>query len=321
METIQLPGSGRRTTRLAMGSSSLVGSTSRKEALALLETAFDAGIRHFDTAPSYGMGQSEGCVGEFLSRHKGEVTVTTKYGIPAPKGRSLAVLARGAVRPLIRRIPGFKKRLQSVARTAMKNSTPWSYTVEGAQATLENSLRALKTERIDVWLLHEATADDLRDDGLLRFMENNVRAGKIGTFGVGSAADKFPALLAERPAYCPVVQCEWNPLLPEGSYAGHFTVFHNVVKSWPARLAQRFAEDAELCRAWSDEAGVDLAAPGILFRLLMKAALLQNPDGIILFFSKKKRNIAGNAGIVSDASLDGAARVLLNRMRSEGAQG
>ncbi len=148
METVQLPGSGRRTSRLAMGSSSLTGGTSRREALSLLETAFDAGIRHFDTAPSYGMGLAEACVGEFLSRHAGEVTVTTKYGIPAPKNQSAVALARGLVKPLVQRIPGFKKRLQSAARAVTRNAAPRSYTVSEAQATLENSLRALRVERI-----------------------------------------------------------------------------------------------------------------------------------------------------------------------------
>ena len=59
-----------------------MGSISRRESLRLLEAAFDAGIRHFDVAPMYGYGEAEGCLGEFLQRHRADVTVTTKYGIP-----------------------------------------------------------------------------------------------------------------------------------------------------------------------------------------------------------------------------------------------
>ena len=59
----------------------------RRQSLALLESAFEAGIRHFDTAPMYGYGEAESCLWEFLSKHPGEMTVTTKFGIPSRKSR------------------------------------------------------------------------------------------------------------------------------------------------------------------------------------------------------------------------------------------
>jgi hypothetical protein len=89
MDRIRLSTTGRTTTRLGYGCSSLMGAMGRKESIAMLEAAFEAGLRHFDVAPMYGFGQAESCVGEFLSRHKAEVTVTTKYGISAPKRQGL----------------------------------------------------------------------------------------------------------------------------------------------------------------------------------------------------------------------------------------
>src|ERR1017187_8275756 len=59
METIDLGRTGRRTTRLGFGCSSLMGAMGRKESVAMLEAAFDAGVRHFDVAPMYGFGQAE----------------------------------------------------------------------------------------------------------------------------------------------------------------------------------------------------------------------------------------------------------------------
>ncbi len=57
---------------------------SESEALALLESAFDLGIRYFDTAPSYGDGVSEQRLGQFLKRmpaeQRSQVTVATKFG-------------------------------------------------------------------------------------------------------------------------------------------------------------------------------------------------------------------------------------------------
>ena len=57
---------------------------SESEAIALLESAFDLGIRYFDTAPSYGDGVSEERLGRFLKRmpagQRSQVTVATKFG-------------------------------------------------------------------------------------------------------------------------------------------------------------------------------------------------------------------------------------------------
>src|ERR1017187_3567692 len=106
MDRIELGTKGRTTTRLGFGCSSLMGAMGRRESSAMLETAFDAGIRHFDVAPMYGFGHAEGCLGEFLGRHRGEVTVTTKYGIPPVRGQGWMGLARAAARPVGRALPG-----------------------------------------------------------------------------------------------------------------------------------------------------------------------------------------------------------------------
>ena len=57
---------------------------SESAAIALLESAFDLGIRYFDTAPSYGDGVSEERLGRFLKRmaagQRSQVTVATKFG-------------------------------------------------------------------------------------------------------------------------------------------------------------------------------------------------------------------------------------------------
>jgi D-threo-aldose 1-dehydrogenase len=295
-----------------------MGAMSLRDSLALLEAAFDAGIRHVDTAPSYGIGQAERCVGEFLRRHKGAVTVTTKYGIPPPKNQWLMGTARAIAKPLMTRIPAFKERLRGVAAVATKNDAGVSYTVEGARASLENSLRALQVDRIDLWLLHEASAEDLRDEKLLRFLEASAQAGKIGSFGVGSEAEKIPRIYAERHEYCPVIQCEWDPLAPRDQWADRFQVHHRVLQNWLPRLSVQIENDRALCRAWSEETRADLAAPGMLARLLMKAAMLSHPRGITLFFSKKKEHIAGNTKIAADETLARPAEVLHTIIRRAG---
>src|SRR5665213_1755012 len=149
-EKIALPGSGRETTRLGFGGSGLMGGLSERESLALLETAYDAGIRHFDVAPVYGHGQAERCLGIFLRGKTDKVTIATKYGILPPQCTGLLGVARSIVRPVVRRLPAIRKR---VAQAAAGLAAKASFSVDEAQRSLDRSLQQLGIDRIDVWLL------------------------------------------------------------------------------------------------------------------------------------------------------------------------
>ncbi len=322
MQTITLGTSGRTTTRLGFGCSSLMGSLGRRESLGMLEAAFDAGVRHFDVAPSYGFGEAEGCLGEFLARHRGKVTVTTKYGIPAGGGRSLMALARGAarklVRPLIGLAPGVKRRLQQAAGS-VPGAAPAKarFTAAEARESLERSLRALQVERVDVWLLHEAEAADLKDDGLLRMMEDAVGAGKIGAFGVGSEAKKIAALVSERPAYCPVLQYEWSVLDGLIGPGMAFRMHHRALTENFKALHEALRGDEARCRRWSDYCGVDVGEAEVLAGLMLKASLECNPDSVILFSSKRAEHIRRNVALVDDRAAGEAAMRLYWLVRAE----
>src|ERR1700744_3740829 len=115
MEQITLGTSGRQTTRLGFGCSSLMAAAGRRESRRPLEAAYDAGIRHFDVAPMYGYGEAESCLGDFLQNHRGQVTITTKYGIAPAKSSPLIKVGRRIASPVLKQFPSFKQRLAQAA--------------------------------------------------------------------------------------------------------------------------------------------------------------------------------------------------------------
>jgi aryl-alcohol dehydrogenase-like predicted oxidoreductase len=316
MQTITLGTSGRETTRLGFGCSSVMGSMGRADSLAMLEAAFDAGIRHFDVAPLYGYGQAEACLGEFLARHAGEVTVTTKFGIEAEQGKSLKSMLRGIARPVLKAVPGLKKRLQGAAGTVNASVAKAEFNAPRAKFSLERSLANLRLERIDVWLLHEAEASDLTDDALLRFMEDSVMAGRIGTFGVGSGKRKIPALVAERPAYCPVLQFEWS-VMEEPVASGEFRIHHGALTENFHALHEALLADPTRSRRWSRFCDADVADASVLAKLMLKASLVCNPESVILFSSKRPENMRSNVALVNNPSLEDAALKFYSLVRAE----
>jgi aryl-alcohol dehydrogenase-like predicted oxidoreductase len=113
---------------LGYGTAALGRSLSRRERVRLVEAAYDAGIRWFDTAPLYGAGAAEEALGAAL-RGKDDVTVATKVGIVPP----------GLLGVALRR-PAEGGRFADVRRQ------------------VDKSLRRLRREAVDVVLLHEVDA-------------------------------------------------------------------------------------------------------------------------------------------------------------------
>ena len=128
-----------------------------------LEAAWAAGIRAFDTAPHYGAGLSEQRIGAFLAgRPRAEFVLSTKVG------RRL-VAAAGDVQGA----DGFYGTPQL---TRVRD-----YSRDGVLATLEDSLRRLGADRIDIALIHDpdehaeqaldgayAALDQLRTEKVIR---------------------------------------------------------------------------------------------------------------------------------------------------------
>ncbi|HEX4020291.1 MAG TPA: aldo/keto reductase [Acidobacteriaceae bacterium] len=306
LPSIQLADTGRTTSQLGLGCSGLGGSIGEKESVRLLEVAYDAGVRHFDVAPSYGHGAAERCLGRFLRGKHPDVTVTTKYGILPPKLGGALDLARKIARPITKRLPAFRKRVANAA-SGLKGHGDFS--IPQARASLDRSLQELGLERVDVWLLHEATVDDLTNDALLEFLEDQVRRGRIGTFGIGSEAGRIPAIWENQPRYCRVLQSEWPGFASNtAQYPGAFRIHHRVVQEYFLKLSARLEQNSSLQKIWSDAVDLDLANRQNLIALLLKTALLVHPERIVLFSSRIPAHIQANIRAAADAGWDERAQ-------------
>lgn len=117
--------------------------TDNPTAYQTLESAWDGGVRYFDTAPHYGAGLSEQRFGAFLStKPRDEYVLSTKVGRvldPAPEGpEAEPPFANGL---------WFRRRLD--------------YSADGAKRALENSLQRLGVGRIDYVFIHDVSEDAL----------------------------------------------------------------------------------------------------------------------------------------------------------------
>jgi D-threo-aldose 1-dehydrogenase len=154
-----------------------------------LQAAWDAGIRAFDTAPHYGVGLSERRLGGFLSgRPRGEFTVCTKVG-------RLLVPATGSV-------DGADEFYGTPALTRVRD-----YSRDGVLRSLEDSLRRLRLDRVDIALIHDP------DDHLPQALDEaypalaELRAqGVVAAVGAGmNSAASLAALVSRADLDCVLV--------------------------------------------------------------------------------------------------------------------
>lgn len=149
---------------------------SDEEALAVLEYAWTAGIRYFDTAPHYGRGRSEERLGRFqATRDRADIVISSKVGRVLSPGQAMS-FADGFADPL-------------------PNDVKYDYSANGIAQSFAQSCDRLQTDTIDIVYVHDigqwthgATAGEHMNalmssgfDELLRLK----RMGRIKAFGLG----------------------------------------------------------------------------------------------------------------------------------------
>ncbi len=311
MQFVTLPGTGVVTTRLGFGTAGLLRVPGRKARLGILAAAFDAGIRHYDTAPIYGLGEAEGLLGTFLAQCDEPVTVTTKFGLALnPAGNRLRVV-QAAGRAVLKAIPSLRNFARQRAQTFY---TAPRFDPLTAQSSLERSLRMLKRERADLFLLHECTPAHLTSPGLYACLHQFQRQGLIGAFGSATTYAQTLEVIKTHAELCPVVQCEQNGLGSVDARLNGTTprgvITHSVLSHTFASIRQALLSNAALASRWSRELDMDAKHPEVLARLLLQAALAANPHGIVLVHSNSPKHIAANARAATQALDAGRLRAL-----------
>jgi len=124
------------------------GAVSDEDSLAALHKAIDSGINFIDTADVYGDGRSERLIARLRKERKEEIIVATKAG---------------------RRLPR-----QTVEGYSRPNLTAW----------VDDSLRNLSADTIDLLQLHCPPSELYYRPEVFGILDDLVRAGKIRYYGV-----------------------------------------------------------------------------------------------------------------------------------------
>lgn len=195
---ISLPASAFGTAAIA----GIIEAVDEDQAMAVLQHAWQAGLRYFDTAPHYGQGLAERRIGDFLRRQEDQDWIlSTKVG----RVLTADSRVRGPLNKFVHPLP-FRQH--------------FDYSYSGIMRSVEDSFQRLGLARIDILYAHDLgrfTHTEQADRHLHEFLDSGIRAleelksqSLIKAFGLG---------VNDVDVCCQVLQaCDLDVLLLAGRY-------------------------------------------------------------------------------------------------------
>ena len=229
-DTVAAGNHGLELPRVGLGTASLgnfLGAISDQQATDTVSTAYDAGVRYFDTAPLYGHGLAEQRLAAGLAEHRSDVVISTKVGrlLRADAPRDESQYFEG--QPFYTDVP--------------EAGPVWDFSYDGVRTSLEESLQRLNTDHVDILNMHdpdnhfEAASTtayralaDLRDAGVVKGIGAGMNQTPVLTQLV-RACDLDVVLLAGR--YTLLDQSSMNDLLPACRDRGTLVIAGGVFNS------------------------------------------------------------------------------------------
>ena len=152
MEYTNLKGTGLKVSRFCLGTMTFGDQASEQESIRMVDYCMDQGVNFFDTADVYTGGNSEKILGKALEGKREDAVIATKVTNPR----------------------GMKPNQSGQGRKHILTG-------------LEESLRALRTDYIDVYYLHHPDAATPAEE-VIETMTGLVRSGKVRYWGLSNYA-------------------------------------------------------------------------------------------------------------------------------------
>ena len=197
MDYVRFGNSGLEVSRLCLGCMDFADRLEEKEAQGVLDAALEAGINFLDTADAYGRGHNEEVVGRLIKGRRDDIVVATKLWVKMERG---------------------KRNRGGCSRIHLMRA-------------VEDSLRRLQTDRIDLYMLHHPDPDTPAEE-TLSTLDTLVKQGKVRYWGV---SNHYAWQIAHYLGLCALHG--WEPPI---SLQCRYNIFDRVVESETVHFCRRF---------------------------------------------------------------------------------
>jgi aryl-alcohol dehydrogenase-like predicted oxidoreductase len=201
MKQIILPNTNIKVSQLGFGTSSLHHLVFQKDREKLLSYALDLGFTHLDTAPLYGEGLAEHTLGNYLGLGRDKITIATKIGISS--------------NPILRKFPALMYAQKTIDGFAYRFSkrTPVvherSLNKKQVEDSLQYSLKALRTDWVDILFIHEPQTNDIFQLlDIVGWLQAQKKLGVVRYLGLAGQAQNCVEIAKKIPNVFDILQVE-----------------------------------------------------------------------------------------------------------------
>jgi len=258
MKKIIIPNTNFKCSKFIFGTGSLLNVLRKKERLKLLDNAVDKNFSHFDTSPYYGFGLAESNLGEILKKNP-DLTITTKVGLYPPGNSNqnfFQVMARKSFGKLF----------------PFLNKPIINFSVKIANKSLEESLRRLRRDCVDILLIHEPIVELINSDEWQEWFNKLIKEGKIRNYGlcslVSSRIEKF--FLKDNKLFN-ILQTLDSVDLKEADFLIRSNLPLQITHSYMSSSIKRY--------------------PNKTYRDIFSEILKRNPDGAIIISTRRQKHL------------------------------
>lgn len=297
----QMGKTGFVVSRLGYGAMELAGAPlardlSESDAIKFINRIVDSGVNYIDTSIDYGL--SERLIGKALERRRGDVILATKCGCLVGK--------------------------EDVEKHHGESHT---FTGENVTAGIDQSLRRLRTDHLDVVQVHGSpTRQTLEDGGVIEAMLKAKQQGKVRALGISARLPKLAEFIDVD--YFSVVQVPYSALQRNNEEAiaalrkaGKAVVCRGVTgrgapgKNWATRPIG--TEEGEARDVWENAKLDDLLDGMSRIEFMIRYVLSNSDVDVALVATTDPAHLAADIDYAGKGPLDAARVAEAKRRLSE----
>lgn len=204
MEYRQFGNTNLNVSAIGLGCSRLGGNltqSNQNEAVKMLHFALDAGVNFYDTADSYGQGQSERLLGKTFKSQREKVIFATKAGYSLSKLGTIAAKFKPLLKPIARSLSAGKSSQLNINTLSNARASVLRQNFDGKYIThaVEDSLKRLQTDYLDLFQLHSPPTEVLQTTAIWKTLATLKKQGKIRYYGVSCDTIEDALLCLQQP--------------------------------------------------------------------------------------------------------------------------
>lgn len=177
-----------------------------------------------------------------------------------------------------------------------------------ARKSLESSLRRLRTDYLDIFLLHEPGVGMGLEDELRSYLNETRESGLIRAWGAAGEPQSIETARRQLGESIPVLQMpfDFGSLVTSAApwSEGPAYSFYRVLGAPVAAILSHLRGDRSRLARWQERVGVDRLDKEVVARLLLTTVALRTPDSLLLFTSNREDHIESavhTMGSIDDA--------------------